>query len=289
MNDIHSDLPLPSEEPHQLDSLRPIIGLSPWARNSSGSQQAWQPARATATPLPFSTRAAMAGEFKLAHSLAHLEQVGIRLAASAAPSPLNTATWRWMLTWANYPADALAPLMQAMTEGASVDPAGEATFDAPPSRLANHLSLYGHAEFVLAKLAQQRAAGTLVEWPTDTEPLVVSPLGSVTKCATLLEEQNLDRWEHANTRDLRQAQKRDEQANSAHNPISLTDLGAPRAPSHGKVRIIHDARICETVSLGVTSTQASMIEATRHPWGNWTRSRPSSSSSARAITCGSQT
>lgn len=204
-----------------------------------------------------------------ARRLAHAEEIGTRLAASASPSELDPVKWRHLLTAAAYPDDALRLLMHAMTDGASIDPAGEAPILGGDIRLTNHLSLYGQAELVSSKLQQQRDAGTLVEWPRDSEPLVVSPLGTITKCPLLADEIRLDLWEKTQQSSLRGAQQRDAQANSSRTATTLAHLNAPRAPTgSGKVRIIHDARVgindrADAPSLGKLDTLASVVHQSR--------------------------
>ncbi len=137
------------------------------------------------------------------------------------------------------------PLLHALRHGASIDPAPTALLG-PPRVDKNHNSLYAQLPLVAAKLAKQRNAGTLATWSSrDTMPHVVAPLGTVTKLASFVDQQNFDDWQRRNKASFAAASNADYQAFTRDATVSVAELNLPLPPQTAgaaSVRIIHDAR-----------------------------------------------
>jgi hypothetical protein len=207
-------------------------------------QEFFEPAVAPPLPARFSVRAALAGDAEGAAHLQVLEQACIRAAEHAAPSPFVTAVWQSVLEAFNYPKHALDALISALVFGVSIDPAPDAQLGLP-LRLPNHASAFAQASTVHRKVAEQLAAKTLVAWPANVEAHIVSPLGTVSKFESVVDERAFEAWRRSNASAFTAAAASDAAARDARQPIELASLAlpSPPAPLKGvKVRVIHDAR-----------------------------------------------
>ncbi len=224
-----------------------ILGVAKWPGERRTAEQ---PARTLAIapdiPARFSDRAAEAGLLEAAAELRASENVAIRLCGAAAKPRFSVARWSVVLVETGYPDSALRPLLHALQQGVSIDTAPNRVLG-PRQWDHNHASLYAHVATVEAKLSKQRAAGTLIAWPRDSEarPHVVAPLGTVSKFKLYSDEKQFGAWLKDNKQQLTDAAKEDWNAFCQNEPLKVEMLSVPKPPAPQgpeSVRIIHDAR-----------------------------------------------
>jgi hypothetical protein len=197
-------------------------------------------------PPRFSVRAQAAGRAEESAYLAGVEEIGLQLSAASSPSRFNVQTWERILTMVEYPEHALVPLLQAMRQGASIDPSPEELLG-PCSISRNHGSLYAHVPFVATKLGKQLRAATLMRWPDGSTPHVVAPLGVVTKFKKFADSMAHEKWLGVHCNKLQRLSATDLEACLQGHWTGVLSVNAPLPTPPQPVgsfseRLIHDAR-----------------------------------------------